>query len=114
MSSPITTHVLDTSSGRPAADVRVQLERRESTDGTWSVVGRGTTNADGRVTDLTRAPLEPGVYQITFDTAGYFARRGVTGFYPFVPVVFQVRAPDEHYHVPLLLNPFGYSTYRGS
>lgn len=113
MKSPITTHVLDTAIGRPAQGVDVLLERREG-DG-WRAVGRGTTNADGRVTDLL-APgsLTAGTWRLTFAVGDYLAAQDRAGFYPEVPVVFTITAPDEHYHVPLLLNPFGYSTYRGS
>ncbi len=111
----ITTHVLDTSRGRPAAGVPVTLEVRAD-DGVWALVGRGVTDADGRLRTLV-APglaLEARVYRITFDTDAYFAAVGVAGFYPEASIVFRVRDPAEHYHVPLLLNPFGYSTYRGS
>jgi len=112
MTSPITTHILDTSRGRPAAGVTVTLERQG--DG-WEHLGRGVTNADGRVTDLM-APgsLRAGVHRIRFATGEYWEALGSSGFYPFVEIVFEVGATDEHYHVPLLLNPYGYSTYRGS
>ena len=114
MSSPLTTHVLDTSLGRPAHGVPVRLELRAG-DGAFREVGRGTTNADGRVTDLL-APgaLERGVYRITFDLDGYFTAGGRAGFYPEASILFRVDAPAEHHHVPLLLSPFGYTTYRGS
>ncbi len=112
--SGITTHILDTSRGRPAAAVPVVLAHRGE-DGTWREIGRGETDADGRLRTLVPAgaALEPGAYRITFDTGAYFAALGVDGFYPEASIVFTVRA-DEHHHVPLLLNPFGYSTYRGS
>lgn len=107
--SPITTHVLDTSRGRPAQGVSVWLESGDT------CIGEGVTNADGRVTDLLpEGALEPGVYQIRFDTGGYFRAQGVKGFYPEVRIAFVVEAGEAHYHVPLLLNPYGYSTYRGS
>jgi 5-hydroxyisourate hydrolase len=113
--SGISTHVLDTSRGRPAGGVPVALERR-SEEPAWHLVARGTTDADGRLRDLLPpgAALQPGVYRLTFDTAAYFGSREVEGFYPEVSVVFTIRARGEHYHVPLLLSPFGYSTYRGS
>ena len=113
--SAITTHVLDTARGRPAANVPITLDRKLA-DGSWSRVGQGATDADGRLRTLlpSGAALERGVYRITFDTASYFSALGIEGFYPEASVVFEVRAPGEHYHVPLLLNPFGYSTYRGS
>jgi 5-hydroxyisourate hydrolase len=107
--SPITTHVLDTSIGRPAAGVPVVLSRGERE------IGRGVTNSDGRVTDLI-APgmLELGTYTIAFETGAYFAREERACFYPRVEITFEISALGEHYHVPLLLNPYGYSTYRGS
>ena len=110
--SPITTHVLDTSRGRPAAGVPVVLER--AVDSGWQSVGRGTTDADGRVRDLLASPPEVGRYRLSFDTGAYFNAIGETGFYPEVSVTFVVGRGEEHYHVPLLLSPFGYSTYRGS
>jgi 5-hydroxyisourate hydrolase len=112
--SAITTHVLDTSLGRPAAGVAVTLERRES--GVFVELGRGRTDADGRCRALLPqgVPLQPSVYRLTFDTGAYFAARGVPTFYPEVSVVFEVREPLQHHHVPLLLSPFGFSTYRGS
>jgi 5-hydroxyisourate hydrolase len=110
----ITTHILDTSLGRPAGGVLVTLEAHG--DEGWREVGRGTTDADGRLRTLVPAgePLVAGRYRITFDTGGYFDRNGVVAFYPEVSVAFVVRDPGQHYHVPLLLNPFGFSTYRGS
>ncbi len=111
--SPITTHILDTSVGRPAAGVRVVLDRQDASS--FVCIGEGTTDADGRVGDLLEeGSLQAGVYRLTFHVGDYYSDSGREGFYPRVPVVFEVTAPDEHYHVPLLLNPFGYSTYRGS
>jgi 5-hydroxyisourate hydrolase len=112
MKSPITTHVLDTSAGRPAAGVSVRLEKWQGAD--FREVGRGVTNDDGRVADLLAGPSEAGKYLITFDTASYFASRGLTTFFPEVSIVFEITNPQQHHHVPLLLSPFGYSTYRGS
>jgi 5-hydroxyisourate hydrolase len=111
--SPITTHVLDTSLGRPASGVGIELARAEGSE--WSVLKQALTNQDGRVLDLL-APgaLTLGTYRLRFDTRSYFAARAQPAFYPQVDVVFVVEAADAHYHVPLLLNPFGYSTYRGS
>ena len=113
MKSPITTHILDTSRGRPAAGVAVTLERRAAEG--FAALASGATDADGRVTDLL-APgsLEAGAYRISFDTGGYYERLGERCFYPSVSIEFTVEAEGEHYHVPLLLNPFGFSTYRGS
>ncbi|HTP19513.1 MAG TPA: hydroxyisourate hydrolase [Solirubrobacteraceae bacterium] len=108
----ITTHVLDTSRGSPAAGVPVLLDR--AVDAGWRPVGRGTTDADGRARDLLTSAPEPGRYRLTFDTDVYFRAVGVSGFYPEVSVTFVVGHGEEHYHVPLLLSPFGYSTYRGS
>lgn len=109
--SPITTHVLDTAAGRPAAGVAVTLEI-SGEDG-WRRLAAGTTDDDGRIADLLPVDhrLSPGTYRLTFDVGGYLAG---AGFYPEVPVIFRVVDPDQHYHVPLLLSPFGYSTYRGS
>ena len=105
--SPITTHVLDTARGGPAAGVPVTLERGPD----WDVVGSGRTGEDGRLAELGEAS-GPGTYRLRFDTAGYF--RDTPAFFPEVTVQFRVERPDEHFHVPLLLSPFGYSTYRGS
>lgn len=109
----ITTHILDTSLGKPARAVPISLSRQ--VQGAWQVLGSGVTDDDGRLKTLTPpGPVEPGVYRMHFDTAAYFAALGVTGFYPWADVVFEVVDGAAHYHVPLLLNPFGYSTYRGS
>jgi len=112
--SGVTTHVLDTSRGRPAAGVPATLEVEAA--GGWKLVGKGTTNSDGRISDLVpkEAALNAGVYRLIFDTAKYFAARNTDAFYPQVTIVFKIHDPAEHYHVPLLLSPFGYSTYRGS
>jgi 5-hydroxyisourate hydrolase len=106
--SGITTHVLDTSRGRPAVGVPVVLER--FVDSSWEPVGRGSTDADGRARDLLSSVPEAGRYRLTFDTDAYLP----AGFYPEVSVTFVVDPGQDHYHVPLLLSPFGYSTYRGS
>jgi 5-hydroxyisourate hydrolase len=113
--STITTHVLDTSLGRPAVGLSVALERL-GPDGAGLQIGAGMTDADGRVRDLL-APgqsAEPGDYRLRFETGAYFARTNRDGFYPVVHVTFHIADGDGHYHVPLLLNPFGFSTYRGS
>jgi 5-hydroxyisourate hydrolase len=106
----LSTHVLDASAGRPAADVAVTVFRR-SGEG-WEVVASAVTDSDGRVRDL--GELGAGVHRIAFETGAYFAARGVPTFYPSVEVTFEVTDPAEHHHVPLLLSPFAYSTYRGS
>lgn len=103
----VSTHVLDTSTGRPAGGLRVALE---AVDGT--AVGHGTTDGDGRVAGLA-AEVPEGGYRLRFDTGAWFEGQGVAAFYPEVVVAFTV-ADDRHHHVPLLLSPFGYSTYRGS
>ena len=112
--SQITTHVLDVSSGKPAAGVLVLLEVEDIGTG-WKQLARGVTGADGRLLELlTEGALVEGTYRITFDTYAYFADRKVTTLYPQVTVVFSVHDSKDHYHIPLLLSPFGYSTYRGS
>lgn len=115
MKSFITTHVLDTARGKPAAGMTVILETQgKSSD--WSKLSSGTTDADGRINDLFKGgiPLEKGVYRLTFETAPYFRSVKSESFYPYVQIVFEVSEASAHYHVPLLLSPFGYSTYRGS
>ena len=111
----ISTHVLDTAQGRPAAGVGIVLERAAGAV-EWHTIGSGRTDADGRLKTLwpTSEPLTAGVYRLTFDTARYFAETGTASFYPHVVIVFEAVAGETHYHVPLLLNPFGYTTYRGS
>jgi 5-hydroxyisourate hydrolase len=112
--SHITTHVLDVSLGRPAANVPVILEV-QSASGSWSETARGATDSDGRLKDLSPSKsLVAGTYRLTFDTHAYFATRNVEGLYPQVIIVFEVKNAQEHYHIPLLLSPYGYSTYRGS
>ena len=113
--SGITTHVLDTAAGRPAAGVAVRLEvRRAGRD--WVPLAERTTDADGRVRDLVAdgSRLDAGTYRLTFATGAYFAAKGQGTFFPEASVVFEVGDPAQKYHVPLLLSPFGYSTYRGS
>jgi 5-hydroxyisourate hydrolase len=112
--SAITTHVLDTAVGRAAVGVPITLELEDGD--AWQLVGKGVTDRDGRLRTLMPDGERPvaGVYRLTFDTAAYFAAAGVESFYPVVHVVFRVSRPDEHHHVPLLLSPFGYSTYRGT
>jgi len=111
----ITTHVLDTARGRPAGGVPIVLEMRTD-DGAWVTVGSGATDDDGRLRTLVPpgTPLQARAYRITFDTGAYFRALRVDGFFPEVSIVFDVRDTTAHYHVPLLLSPFGYSTYRGS
>ena len=111
--SPITTHVLDTALGRPAEDLRVVLSRFDGE--AWSTLGNGQTDRGGRIADLWRADaFSIGRYRLTFATGEYHVRVGMETFYPEVVIEFNVTAAQEHYHIPLLLSPFGYSTYRGS
>ena len=110
--SHVTTHILDTATGTPAVGVSVRLEVR-GTDG-WAEIGSGTTDADGRVKDLGPEKLDAADYRIEFDTGEYFERSGTDAFFPFVSLAFSLRNPEQHYHVPLLISPFAYSTYRGS
>ena len=110
--SAITTHVLDVARGRPASGVGVLLERVSPQSTT---VARAHTDGDGRVKSFTPTPtLQVGTYRLTFDVGAYFEVAGVEAFYPRVVIEFDVRDPAQHHHVPLLLSPFGYSTYRGS
>ncbi len=113
--SAITTHVLDTARGRPAAGVPIVLALRNATS-EWIEIGRGHTDADGRLRTLVPQGTElvVGTYRIIFDTGSYFDSVSIAGFYPEVSIVFEVKNATEHHHVPLLLQPFGYSTYRGS
>jgi 5-hydroxyisourate hydrolase len=113
--SAITTHLLDLSRGQPANGVAVRLEL-EAADGSWKQIGAGLTDEDGRAKDLLPSgfALHGGVYRLVFDTESYFAAQGVEGFFREVSITFTIRDPAQHYHVPLLLSPFGYSTYRGS
>jgi 5-hydroxyisourate hydrolase len=111
--SPITTHVLDTARGQPAAGIQVKLESLSGDK--WQDLSQAATNKDGRVAGLiTPGTLKTGVYRLTFDTSAYFRELGQESFYPYVTVTFEIKEPTQHYHVPLLLSPFGYTTYRGS
>ena len=111
--SGITTHVLDTSAGRPAAGVPVELAAAEGEG--WIPVSRTTTDDDGRAILAAEGEIESaGRYRVRFDVEGYLAGRTPEAFYPSVDVVFNVSDPSQHHHVPLLISPFGYTTYRGS
>jgi 5-hydroxyisourate hydrolase len=116
--SAITTHVLDTSIGRPAAGLRVVLERR-GTNSEWRILGHGETDEDGRHTLMDdHTALEAGIYRLVFDTREYFEARGAHTLYPSVIIIFEVVEDGARHaarnHIPLLLSPFGYTTYRGS
>jgi 5-hydroxyisourate hydrolase len=106
--SQISTHILDTSVGRPAPGVTVELSREDR------VVASGVTDADGRLMELGPERLDAGAYRLRFATGEYFQRTGRETFYPSVSIDFSVGDPEEHFHVPLLISPFGFSTYRGS
>jgi 5-hydroxyisourate hydrolase len=109
----ITTHVLDTALGRPGKAIAIELEREQH--GTWHLVGGGVTDDDGRLRTLTPdRPVPAGTYRIRFQTGAYFAAVGQPGFFPVVEIQFTVTDGAQHYHVPLLLSPYGFSTYRGS
>jgi 5-hydroxyisourate hydrolase len=112
--SPITVHVLDTSRGKPAAGLAVVLEQAEGKE--WRELAKGKTNGDGRIEALLpkNKPVAAGIYRVTFESGDYFAESKTKTFYPRITVIFEVADPKEHYHIPLLLSPFGYSTYRGS
>lgn len=112
--SQITTHILDTSIGKPAQEIAVFLEK-EVTSNQWEKISEGLTNKDGRLPGLLadNIILEPGIYKLTFDTHSYFKKMNIEGLYPSVSISFIIK-DNSHYHIPLLLNPFGYSTYRGS
>jgi 5-hydroxyisourate hydrolase len=111
--SAITTHVLDTSRGRPATGIQIELHRKSGEN--WKLVGKGTTDANGRCDNLMEeGQAEAGTYRLVFHAAAYYQALHAETFYSEIPVIFNVRESSSHYHVPLLLNPFGYSTYRGS
>lgn len=111
--SAITTHVLDTAQGKPAAGIVVSLHLQVGSS--WQEVGRAVTNQDGRVADLlSAAGFKAGRYRLTFETAPYQVKFTTRPFFPEVTIIFDVPDAAQHYHVPLLLSPYGYSTYRGS
>lgn len=111
--SAITTHVLDTSLGRPGGGIRVQLHRKSGE--AWELVGESRTDANGRCADLMADDrAEMGTYRLLFFSTDYFRERNTKTFYSEIPVIFEVGDSEHHYHVPLLISPFGYSTYRGS
>ncbi|HME12065.1 MAG TPA: hydroxyisourate hydrolase [Candidatus Acidoferrum sp.] len=111
----ISTHVLDTVRGKPAAGVPVRLER-ENADGVWQQLGAAHTDQDGRCAQLLPEEdrLPPGHYRLSLATGAYFTQQGIAGLYPVVEITFEVRSGEEHFHIPLLLSPNGYTTYRGS
>ncbi|KAJ1912720.1 hypothetical protein H4219_005497 [Mycoemilia scoparia] len=116
--SPITSHVLDAQRGLPAKDVPITLQYlpTNGTVGQESVIGQGVTNNDGRCPTLLPPShvLQPGIYTVTFDTKTYYALHGEKSFYPYVKITFEIEQAAPHYHIPLLLSPYSYTTYRGS
>jgi 5-hydroxyisourate hydrolase len=113
--STISTHILDTSRGKPANGVAVYLES-QNPDESWEQLTHAWTDEEGRVKPffLLEEPLQAGIYRLVFDTEAYFSALDVDSFYPQVSVVFTIREEPQHYHIPLLISPFGYSTYRGT
>ncbi|PKY39969.1 hydroxyisourate hydrolase [Rhizophagus irregularis] len=126
---PITCHVLDSSRGMPGKNIQVRLELREYSDNfdeqteTWKVVGQTYTNDDGRCPNLVSSDYKitlnnnsnaNAIFRITFYTSKYFNELGQKSFYPYVQVIFEITDPNQHYHVPLLISPFSYTTYHGS
>jgi 5-hydroxyisourate hydrolase len=113
--SRISTHVLDVSLGKPAKDVSVRLERRELS-GDWFVLASSRTGTDGRCAQLLPAneTLVPGVYRLNFDTASYFQAQDIATLYPLIEIAFHVLEGESEFHIPLLLSPYGFTTYRGS
>ncbi len=111
--SQITTHILDTSVGKPAEGVSIILEH--FLNGKWDRMANGRTNSDGRLSDLLPSGklVSPGMYKLVFDTYGYFNNQSIKSFYPQVAIEFEI-TDSTHYHIPLLMNPYGYTTYRGS
>ena len=111
--SQITSHILDTSTGKPAAGITIVLYNGENDE--WTEITRGITNEDGRSKDLVgdKMKLIEGIYKLRFETKDYFDKNRIPTFYPYVEIIFEIIS-DEHYHIPLLLSPFGYTTYRGS
>lgn len=112
--NPLSVHVLDLQSGQPTPGIRVTLEQRSGEQ--WRELAAGVTNAQGRIAALypEDKPIAAGDYRIVFQTGEHYARLKQDTFFPRIPVEFRVAVPAQHYHIPLLLSPFGYSTYRGN
>lgn len=112
----LSTHILDISTGEPAPGVTVKLEKADKDSEVWAAVAEKETGDDGRINDFLPVPTDQpndAIYRLTFYTQPYFEGQGVDTFFPYVQVVFEI-AGDKHYHVPITLSPFGYTTYRGS
>ncbi|KAF0968757.1 MULTISPECIES: hydroxyisourate hydrolase [Gordonia] len=105
----LSTHVLDATSGAPAVGVEVSLQDASGTE-----LSSGQTDSDGRIGEINPEPLVPGIYHLVFDTGNWFSDNDIKAFYPEIDICFEIDAADHHYHVPVLLSPFAYSTYRGS
>ncbi|KAI7949080.1 hypothetical protein MJO28_007901 [Puccinia striiformis f. sp. tritici] len=112
--SPITSHVLDATSGKPGDDMGIRLDRLTANG--FVLIANGTTDIDGRCNTLLPANSRPeiGIYKVTFFSNEFYQKRGIVSFYPFVEITFEIKDPTEHYHIPLLLSPYAFSTYRGS
>ena len=110
----LSSHILDITTGKPAADVKITLSKKDKND-TWTIVEEKNTDVNGRIKDFLKLDGKDnsGIYKLTFHTNSYFKSLGQKSFYPFVDVVFEL-LDNEHYHVPITLSPFGYSTYRGN
>jgi 5-hydroxyisourate hydrolase len=110
----ISTHILDTVRGKPAADVPVRLEK-QNTSGAWQLVTSARTDRDGRCSQLLPAEENlPGIYRLTFDTGNYFLQQQMGTLYPQIEITFRAQENESHFHIPLLVSPNGYTTYRGS
>ncbi|KIM31891.1 hypothetical protein M408DRAFT_21091 [Serendipita vermifera MAFF 305830] len=113
--APVTCHVLDTQTGKPAANVQVTLSKMDNTGASFSSLAQGITDADGRCTNIMEPQALPvGTYKMTFATKPYFEASNRETFFPFVEIIFDLKYPEQHYHIPLLLSAFSYTTYRGS
>lgn len=112
--NPLSVHVLNLENGLPSPGIEVTLEKHQGTK--WLPLAQGTTNEQGRIGELfpSQQPFEAGEYRVVFKTGAYFKQAGRETFFPEIPVIFQVKQTDQHYHIPLLLSPYGFSTYRGS
>nr|WP_019364685.1 hydroxyisourate hydrolase [Pseudomonas luteola] len=112
--NPLSVHVLNLETGVPSSGVNVTLERHIGE--TWQPLAQGTTNEQGRIAELypSSTPLQKGEYRVVFKTGDYYKKTGHETFFPEIPVIFEVKQTDQHYHIPLLLSPYGFSTYRGS
>ena len=110
----LSSHILDISKGMPASDVRIRLEKLETNKKAWSIIEEKVTDASGRIPDfLSNERSNEGIYKLTFLTADYFKNQNIESFYPFIEVVFEIK-DNKHYHVPITLSAYGYSTYRGN